>query len=90
MPKIPEFRENIQGRPRAIDRREIDGGTEAYVAYNFATKEEFEELQKYLEEAVKEQNNLLLEILKQVSMATKHQAAMSDEDVDESDIEVNN
>ena len=88
--RIPELRENLQGRPKIVERRVLDSGADAYIVSNFVTKEELEELQTDLADAIEEQNNLLLEILKQVSIQTLHQAAMSKEDIGEDDIEINN
>ncbi len=61
--KIAEFRENLQGRPRVVEKRELDRGTNAYKVSNLVTKEEFEELQTDLANAIKVQTDLLLQML---------------------------
>ena len=83
--KIPELREKIQGRPKGVTRRELD---RIGVGSIYATKVEVIELQEDLEKAIEKQISLLTLMVQELQQMKLHLAGMSDENIDERDVEV--
>ena len=91
MGKFTEARIDRQSIPQGRTRVELETGVSTSVSpttTKFATKEELIELQKELEDTIKEQTSLLLLALIELKQATLHLASISGENITTDDIEM--
>jgi len=88
MKKIVEFYPRRQGRPEGRELIDLETGMTQELSNYLALKEEYEQVKVILKELLGEQISKLTELIIEAKQAKLHLASMSDEPIDEDDIDV--